>query len=153
MRLVTAWVLTVFFAALPGAMPVAAELGEPVDRAFSRFIEAFNALDWETFQRSFASDASVFNPQIPEVSVLTRLDGRESVEANFRSVFDAARRSGAGPHIVPRNVRVQSLRDAAVVTFEFDRGSGSFGRRTLVFARQRDGWKIIHVHASNVSSQ
>jgi ketosteroid isomerase-like protein len=153
MRLVIPCTLTVLLLVLPGGLPVAAQAGEPVERAFTRFVEAFNTLDWETFQRSFAYDASVFNPQIPEVSVLTRLDGRESVEANFRNVFDAARRSGARLHIVPRNVRVQSLKDAAVVTFEFDRGSSSFGRRTLVFARQPDGWKIIHVHASNVSMQ
>ena len=152
MRLLTVCAL-MLLVALPAGIPVAAEAEEPVEQALGRFIEAFNALDWDTFRRSFADDVSVFNPQIPEARVLARLDGKDSVEASFRGVFDAARRSGAGPHIVPRNVRVQSLTDAAVVTFEFDRGSGSFGRRTLVFARQPDGWKIIHVHASNVSPQ
>jgi ketosteroid isomerase-like protein len=71
------------------------------------------------------------------------------VEANFRAVFEFARRAGSGPGIVPTSVNTHKLGDVAIVTFEFERGSGSFGRRTLVFARQLDGWKIVHIHASN----
>src|SRR5262245_63729465 len=51
-----------------------------VEVAFERFIAAFNALDWETFRASFAADASLFNPEIPDVKTLGRIDGRADVE-------------------------------------------------------------------------
>jgi ketosteroid isomerase-like protein len=85
--------------------------------------------------------------------MLDRIDGKTAVEASFRAVFEATRRQAAGPpylHIVPRNLRLQLLSGAAVVTFEFDRDGGSFGRRTLILRKDPDGWRIIHLHASNV---
>jgi ketosteroid isomerase-like protein len=99
-------------------------------------------------------DVTVFNPDIPEAPSVDRLDGRQQVEAGFRAVFEATRRQASGPpylHIVPRNVQIQMLGAAAIVTFEFDRGSESVGRRTFVFAREAGGWKIIHIHASNAA--
>ena len=125
-----------------------------VREALSRFVHSLNNLDWEPFRACFAADATLFNPEIPEVSTLGRIDGKAAVEASFRAVFESARRESAGPpylHIVPRNVRVQMLAGAAVVTFEFDRDRGSFGRRTVIFRKAADGWQIIHLHASNVS--
>jgi len=38
-----------------------------------------------------------------------------------------------------------------VLSFEFRRAAGSFGRRTIVMAKQADGWHIVHIHASNVT--
>jgi ketosteroid isomerase-like protein len=113
-----------------------------------------NNLDWETFQTCFAEDVTLFNPEIPEVSKLERIDGKAAVEKSFRAVFEAARHQATGPpylHIVPRDVRVQMSAGAAVVTFEFDRDGGSFGRRSLIFRKEPGGWRIIHIHASNVS--
>jgi hypothetical protein len=49
------------------------------------------------------------------------------VEANFRAVFASARRAGSGLGIVPTSVNTQKLGDVAIVTFEFERGSGFFG--------------------------
>jgi ketosteroid isomerase-like protein len=148
MRIATAlgWALLMV---CQGGTPEAKEVDQPIEHAFEHFIDAFNRLEWTAFRGSFAADASLFNPDIPEAPSLHRLDGSDSVDATFRRVFDAIRREGSGPNIVPRDVRVQQVSDAAIVTFEFDRPSG-FGRRTLVFARQADGWKIIHVHASNI---
>jgi ketosteroid isomerase-like protein len=137
------------------AQPVAARDGRAgVEHAFTRFIAAFNNLDWDTFRRSFAEDVTVFNPDIPEAPSVERLDGRQQVEAGFRSVFDATRQQASGPpylHIVPTNVRIQMLGEAALVTFEFDRGGGSVGRRTIVFARVGRAWRIVHIHASNAT--
>jgi len=118
--------------------------------AFERFITAFNALDWRTFRACFTDEASVFNPVIPEVVSLHRLDGRESIENTFRAVFDASSKGGASPHIVPERVRIQRVNDTAIVTFEFRRSVDSFGRRTVVLHRQGESWLIVHIHASNV---
>jgi ketosteroid isomerase-like protein len=127
-----------------------ANRGNSVEAAFANFLDSFNRLEWERFRATLATEVTLFNPDIPDATSLHRLDGRDLVEANFRSVFEAARRAGSGPHIIPAHVSIQSLGNAAVVTFEFERQAGSFGRRTLVFAQQGAGWKIIHIHASNV---
>jgi ketosteroid isomerase-like protein len=137
-----------------GATVAAQESSQPdVERAFNRFIAAFNNLDWDSFRSALADDVTVFNPDIPEAPPLERLDGRQEVEEGFKQVFLASRKQSSGPpylHIVPRNVRIQMLGEAAIVTFEFERDSNSFGRRTLVFHRGPHGWKIVHIHASNV---
>lgn len=116
--------------------------------AFEQFISAFNALDWNAFRASFADDASVFNPDIPEVVSLHRLDGRAEIERVFRAVFAAG---SGGPHIVPEDLRIQRFGDTAVITFEFRRPHASFGRRTVVMNRENGRWLIVHIHASNVA--
>ena len=124
-----------------------------VEEAFKRFIVAFNNLDWDAFRSTLADDVTVFNPDIPEAPSLDRLDGRQQVEEGFKKVFVASRKQSNGPpylHIVPKNVRIQMLDESAIVTFEFDRDGNSFGRRTLVFHHGSQGWKIAHIHASNV---
>jgi len=124
-----------------------------VQRVFNHFIAAFNNLDWDVFRKTLADDVSVFNPDIAEVPSVNRLDGRRQVEAGFKSVFAATREKASGPpylHIVPKNVHIQMYGDSAIVTFEFERDGNSLGRRTLVFRRDSAGWKIVHIHASNV---
>jgi len=93
-----------------------------------------------------------FNPNIPEAASLHRLDGRVEVENSFRKVFAASRvaSDAAGPHIVPERTRVQQFGDTAVATFEFQRHGASFGRRSIVLSRRAAGWKIVHIHASNI---
>ena len=125
-----------------------------VKQAFESFIRAFNNLEWDAFRNTFADDITIFNPDIPEASGLGRLDGRQQVEASFKSVFAATLQQASGPpylHIVPKNVRVQIYGDSAIVTFQFERDGFSFGRRTMVFHRESAGWRIVHIHASNVA--
>jgi ketosteroid isomerase-like protein len=135
--------------------PVAsrAEARKDVEQAFNRFIAAFNNLDWEQFRNAFADEVTVFNPDIPEVPSVSRLDGRQKVEEGFRSVFAASRKQGSGPpylHIEPKGVRIQMLGRVAIVSFEFDREGDSLGRRTIVLQRKGRVWKIVHIHASNI---
>jgi len=123
-----------------------------VQKTVAEFIYAFNNLDWEHFRQYFADDATVFNPAIPEVTELHRLDGREKIETVFKRVFEEARK-GKGPpylHIQPENLKIQMLTNAAVVTFHFKRSESSFGRRTFVFEKRNGKWLIVHLHASNV---
>jgi len=120
--------------------------------ALSRFIDSLNNLDWEDFRATFAEDVTLFNPDIPQAKSLRRIDGRANVEASFRLVFEAARNAASPPKIVPTNLEVQQVGAVAVATFEFERGPGSFGRRTIVFAERERTWKVIHIHASNVTN-
>jgi ketosteroid isomerase-like protein len=119
--------------------------------ALTRFLIAFENLDWEAFRASFDDQATVFfpSPEPPE-----RFDGRPAYEARFRQVFDEIRRGApAGPpfqRLNPEDLQVQQLgTEAALVTFHL-RNAERLARRTIVFRKTRGGWRIIHLHASNV---
>lgn len=151
-------IMSVLAAALAAALtacqcapPAPATHDAELESAFNGFIAAFNALDWERFRQSFAADASLFNPDIPDAVSLARIDGGDQVQASFERVFDAARKAGGGPDIKPHHVRIQSYGATAIVSFEFDRQGGSLGRRSLVFEWEDGRWKIVHIHASNVT--
>jgi ketosteroid isomerase-like protein len=137
-------------------LPAAGSDEAGVRRALDGFVSALNDLRWDDFRSWFADDVTLFNPDIPEAVSLGRIDGREAVERSFRAVFDAARKRASGPpymHIAPRNVSVQLLDGAAVATFEFARDDGTLGRRTFVFRKAPEGWRIVHIHASNTTKK
>ena len=83
-----------------------------------------------------------------------RLTGNEA-EAMWRQVFSAVReRSGrnAPPYqnIQPQDLLIEMAGDsAAVVTFHLGDDS-RVSRRTLVWKKTSDGWKIVHLHASAI---
>ncbi|HEX4438557.1 MAG TPA: nuclear transport factor 2 family protein [Thermoanaerobaculia bacterium] len=153
------FVVLLLVAVLAPAGARAADPGEAdVRRALDGFIDALNNLRWDDFRAWFADDVTLFNPEIPEVASLGLVDGREAVEKSFRRVFDEARKHASGPpymHMAPRNVRVQMLdgASAAVATFELDRDGGTIGRRTFVYRKTPEGWRIVHIHASNTSKR
>ncbi len=116
-----------------------------VDAVVDSFLRAFNTLDFDGFKACLAERVSLFAPVVAQQSLI---EGKSAVEAHFRLVFE--HEAPAGPDIRPRNVhRLQLAEDAAVVTFEFPRGDGSSGRRSLVLQRLESAWKIVHIHASN----
>jgi hypothetical protein len=137
---------------LAGASVTVNACGANPHATFDKFIGAFNALDWDTFRSCLADSASLFNPDIPGAISLHRLDGRTDVERSFRAVFDAAANGPPprGPNIHPEHVSFQQFSNTALVTFEFPRSGGSFGRRSLFLIREHGSWKILHIHASNV---
>jgi hypothetical protein len=51
-------------------------------------------------------------------------------------------------NIVPEDLRVDLRGDTAVVTFNVHNPS-AVSRRTFVWRRGADGWRIVHLHASN----
>ena len=129
----------------------------PADRAegevrktLSDFIQAFDNLDWERFRASFADDATVFYPrEFPH-----RADGRQEFEKTFEKVFDrirAGRTQGPYMDIQPRDLELQIAGDVAIATFHLDDRPGFLNRRTIVLRKQTLGWKIIPLHASEVS--
>ena len=121
-----------------------------VQKAAEDFIEAFNNLEWEKFRNSFSNDVTVFFPFNTEPR---RANGRAEVEASFKSGFDELRKRKSNPpylNIQPKDVQIQMLKDAAILTFHL-LGEDTFGRRTLVFQKQKGKWLIVHLHASIIS--
>lgn len=123
-----------------------------VQSTFEHCIRAMRTLDADKFDLCFDDDATLFNPDIPEANTLHLVQGRTAISAYFRGMFDNVRQHAPEPKldIQPRDVAIQLAGDAAVVTFEFARPDKGYGRRTMVLVHRRGGWKILHIHASNV---
>jgi ketosteroid isomerase-like protein len=64
-------------------------------------------------------------------------------------------RSGkaAAPYmnIQPRQLKLQVFGNVAIATFHLDDKVGFVNRRTVVLNKNETGWKIVHLHASEVS--
>jgi ketosteroid isomerase-like protein len=119
------------------------------------FLAAFAALDWEPFRRSFADDATVFFPLTDHPQ---RAEGREEIERLFRGVFERARAdSPSGPPYLalqPHDLSIRRMGDmgeGACVTFHLH-DPGVLCRRTLILCHGAEGWKIVHLHASNLAA-
>jgi ketosteroid isomerase-like protein len=131
-----------------GRPPVAAEV--EVRDALEKFVYAFDNLDWENFRLAFDDGATVFYPRaFPE-----RADGRAEFEKTFKVVFQQIRAGKtAAPYmdIQPRDMKIQRLGGIAIATFHLDDRPGFLNRRTIVLHKTKGGWKIIHLHASEIS--
>jgi ketosteroid isomerase-like protein len=124
------------------------ELAE-IARVVAAFLAAFAALDWEAFRRCFADEATVFFPSIDHPQ---RAAGREQIEQVFHDVFERARAGAAGPpylDLQPRDLSIRHTGDVALVTFHLN-DPGILCRRTLILQRMAAGWRIVHLHASNL---
>jgi ketosteroid isomerase-like protein len=130
------------------AKPDNAEL--QVREALARFVQAFDDLDWETFRSAFDDNATVFYPRaFPE-----RANGRAEFERTFKTVFEQIRSGkAAAPYmnIQPRQLKLQVFGNVAIATFHLDDKVGFVNRRTVVLNKNETGWKIVHLHASEVS--
>ena len=136
-----------------GAAPAAGG-GSTADvrAAVDSFVRAFEALDWPAFRACFADGATVFHPAPPHV---LRTDSPESFERAWAAVFERIRRTSgrtAPPYftLAPKDVRIQLLAEkVALVTFHLPDGE-TVGRRTVLLQRLDTGWKVVHIHASNL---
>jgi ketosteroid isomerase-like protein len=123
-----------------------------VAAALSHFLTAFENLDWAPFRASFSDSATIFQPapEMPE-----RVTGPRGIDSTFRAVFANIRSHAIGgppyQRLVPIDLRIQPLSPGLVlVTFEL-RNAERLARRTVVFRRESIGWRILHLHASNVA--
>jgi ketosteroid isomerase-like protein len=119
-----------------------------IQAAAEHFLQVFADLDWEPFRASWASEPTVFFPfdDTPE-----RATGRAAVEARFRRFFDEVRKRTSGPpylNLKPLELRVERFGDAGLVTFTLGQPPGRVSRRTLLFVRENNSWKLAHLHAS-----
>jgi ketosteroid isomerase-like protein len=122
-----------------------------VREVLTRFVRVFDDPDWQTFRLAFDDNAIVFCPRaFPE-----RANGRIEFEKTFKTVFEQIR-SGktATPcmDIQPKDMKIQLFGNVAIATFHLDDRAGFVNRRTIVLDKSETGWKIVHLHASEVAT-
>src|SRR5215470_1073982 len=126
-----------------------------IREAADRFLRALDDLDWEPFRASWSSEPTVFFPfgDTPD-----RVTGQVGVEARWRRFFEEARARRPGPpylNLKPREIRMERYGDVGLVTFTLELTVGGrqlpLQRRTLLFIREHDAWKLAHMHASGAS--
>ena len=122
-----------------------------VQRTLSEFIIAFDNLDWEKFRSAFADNATVFYPrEFPR-----RAAGRAEFEETFKRVFEQIRAGRSTPpfmDIQPHEMEIRIFGDIAIAAFHLDDKPHFVNRRTIVLRNTSTGWKIIHLHASEVQT-
>lgn len=138
-------------AAPPATIPDRhAEDSIAVAQATTAFLQAFDSLNWRGFTARLSDSVDAFWPR-PDSS--QRLRDRAMVEGHFHAFFDRIRASRPGPpylHLSPRDLGIRVINDVGIVTFELADVPDTLGRRTIVFHREPAGWRIIHLHASNL---
>lgn len=130
-------------AAVPSSL--AAKASSP-EAAASSFLAAFNALDRARFDPLFADDVTLFFPSAP--FEVRRVEGKAAVLGWFGKFFDIARERSGKLNIKPADLKVQDYGAVAVVTFHIN-GGQNVGRRTLILRKNKNDWKIVHLHASS----
>jgi ketosteroid isomerase-like protein len=122
-----------------------------VRATLGRFLTAFENLDWEPFRSAFSDSATVFHPapDMPE-----RVAGRRAIEESFAKVFAGIKAAGPDTppyhHLHAEDVETRRLGpNAVLVSFQL-RNAERLGRRTVIFQREAGGWRIVHLHASNI---
>ena len=122
---------------------------DEVRQTLTRFLTAFENLDWEAFRNCFADDATVYFPS----QRASRATSRAEIETTFRQVFERIRATKSAPpylNLEPADLDIQVFRDTAVATFHLYDVPNTIGRRTVVLEKRAGEWKIVHLHASNV---
>jgi ketosteroid isomerase-like protein len=123
-----------------------------IRQTLTAFLTAFDNLDWPAFSRYFAAGATVFHPAPPNEK---RIDSPQEFEKAWLGVFARIKKASgrsAPPYInlQPQDLRIQLLSpDVSLVTFHLVDGP-TLSRRTIVLRHESDGWKIVHIHASNL---
>ncbi len=132
------------------AQPKPSTTESEVRAALAQFIHAFDNLDWEGFRSAFDDDATVFYPR----AFPARATGRTEFEKTFKQVFEQIRNGRTAPpymDIQPKDLHLQLFGDLAIATFHLDDRAGFLNRRTIVLQKEQKGWKIVHLHASEVA--
>lgn len=133
------------------APPPARKVEDPA-AVLRAFLVAFENCDLPLMETFFASDATYFD-RFPRGAQKAGdfLRGR-GMPPGMRELAVSLPRAGGRPpyhSVEPRDLLVQSEKSVAICTFHL-KGGETLGRRTVVLSRRRTGWKIIHIHASNV---
>lgn len=117
-----------------------------------RLVKGINAFDADAIADLFADDATLFHP----IGDPPRYVGIEAIRKSWHDRFDAGRAAGQTQNVVPKRPVVQLFGDTAILTFELGdmpvdpAAPGRLSRRTVVMQRTAEGWKIVHLHGSNI---
>jgi ketosteroid isomerase-like protein len=126
--------------------------GQSPTAALRSFLAAFESCDIERMQSFFAADATFFDRFPPGAQSAAGYVRGRGMPPGMRELCSRLLKAGGSPpyHTVePKDLLVQSYDDVAVCTFHLT-GGQTLGRRTVVLNRRGSGWKIVHVHASNM---
>lgn len=119
-----------------------------VAKATQKFVKAFVEFDWPTFRNCFANDATIFFP----FKYRERKNGQTETEEVWKEFFpefiDSTKKFDL--KLNPQSIRIQIYGKSAIVTFHMGEGSDYLSRRTLVFVKEEENWKIVHLHASSM---
>jgi hypothetical protein len=124
-----------------------------LENTISEFLISFNNLDTTKFDTFFDESVIVFFP--PSVKYPYKVTGKTEVLRKFHSLFSNIRSTNAGPPFLKLDPQKKDVRlegHIAIVTFEL-KDPTLLGRRTLIFKRIGQKWKIIHLHASGNTYQ
>lgn len=120
-----------------------------VINSVTNFVTAFNNFNWTAFRASFA-DATMFHPYWSQPM---RRRGRQKIETAWLTIFPEFEdsKNTRRLQISPKDIYIQIYGQTAIVTFHLGDGIKQLSRRTLVMIKDKDNWKIAHLHASSVS--
>lgn len=121
-----------------------------VAQAARSFLGAFDSLNWPAFAAHLSDSVDAYWPR-PDTA--ERLRNRAAVESEYKAFFERIRAARPGPpylHLKVTDFDVRVFENVGLVTFELADVPDTLGRRTLVFHRDPAGWRIVHLHASNL---
>jgi ketosteroid isomerase-like protein len=113
---------------------------------FRRFLGAIEAADLASLTQCLTADATMF---LPASGGRDAVRGRAAIEARFRRMFAARGEGGREPLVLAvENFHHALLGTDHALADAIIRIGDDQGRRSIVFRRESDGWRILHVHAS-----
>jgi len=128
-----------------------------VKTALQTFLRAFEDCDLPAMERLFAPDCVSFDQvaagaaghTVSNLNPYRRCAGMPP--AMRRMALELPTKNPGPPYhsLAPQDVMIQIFGDAAVATFHIER-DGILRRRTIVFVKRDEGWRIVHLHASSV---
>ena len=128
-----------------------AELEPPLRAHLQRLLDAIDHADAAELATLWTPDATMYFPFADSTEPCR---GRDAIVARFERMFAALReRNPAGPPYVRFRTLafecapIDGRHALACATLAFGR---EVGRRTIVFRREVAGWRLLHLHASNV---
>lgn len=130
---------------------------QAVMSALNSFVTAFENGDLAAMEASFAEDATDFPRTIMSSDLNSPINIADykrvqGIDPQMKQLVAMWIDSGSEPPYLvlnPLDLEIQMFMDSAIVTFHLLDGD-ALSRRTFVFAKRADEWKIVHLHASNV---
>ena len=136
------------------AQPDPSALKSSVEKTLSAFLLAFDNLDWPAFRAFFAGNVTMFHPAAPNIK---RIDTPQAFEAAWLGVFARIKKQSGRNHppymnLQPQDLRIEILSPVfALATFHLIDGD-IVSRRSILLKPDSGEWKILHLHASNLTS-